>query len=163
MRHKRCARRVLWLIISSGARRIYGMDAPTTQKHPNSLANLRAPWKVGDNPNPAGRKKGVVYPVEHLRQHADRSADELAAIRDDESLSVSERAAARLALSMLVGSSNDTRASFEAVSDRLTGRPTQSVQVTQAVVTDPQSVLDDLRARYPQRLPPGATPSLPDT
>ena len=137
------------------------MDAPTTQKHPNSLANLRAPWKVGDNPNPAGRKKGVVYPVEHLRQHADRSADELAVIRDDESLSVSERAAARLALSMLVGSSNDTRASFETVSDRLTGRPTQSVQVTQSVVTDPQSVLDDLRARYPQRLPPEAPPALP--
>jgi len=26
--------------------------------HPNSLANLRAPWKQGDVPNPNGRPKG---------------------------------------------------------------------------------------------------------
>jgi len=36
-------------------------------KHPNSLANLAKQWKPGQSGNPKGRKKGIKYLSEALR------------------------------------------------------------------------------------------------
>ncbi len=42
------------------------------QVNPNSLANLRPPWKPGDNPNPKGRPKGSDCLISCIKKELER-------------------------------------------------------------------------------------------
>ena len=120
--------------------------------HPNSLANLRPPWKQGETPNPGGRPKGVVYPVEHLRLLADKPVEELEAIRGDRRESVSRRAAAIMVLRMVDVDPDLQQKAFSEVADRTSGKAVQTVQVTQVHSADPSQILATLHQCYPRRV-----------
>lgn len=129
-----------------------------------SLDNLRR-WQPGESGNPSGRQPEVVYVSEELRRMADLTVGELQAVSADETSTSNRRAAALL----MLGSSDPSLppshrvAAFSELADRTSGKAVQAIQVTQAVVTDPSAMLAHLRERYPQRLPPGSAPALPDT
>ncbi len=98
--------------------------------HPNSLANLKAPWKPGYAPNPGGRPKRSLYLSEALRMLSDRTESELRAIADDEGAVVALRAAAKQYLAAL-NDSNTQHAgkALDRVADRLEGKPTQMQKI----------------------------------
>ena len=123
------------------------------------------PWQPGQSGNPSGRRPDVVYVSEELRRMADLTVSELQTVSVDDTETSNRRAAALL----MLGSSDPSLppsqrvVAFSELADRTSGKAVQSIQVTQAVVTDPTAMLADLRERYPQRLPPGPVPALPDT
>ena len=135
--------------------------------HPNSLANLRPPWKSGQAGNPYGRKPGVVWVSEHVSSLLAENADgsprytkaDLEQIVGDEKESPARIIAARWVLTCMLDGRRwvvdrdgklkpaaldpEPGRAIERLTDRLEGKP--EVRVTQ---THHRAEVVDLGAVY---------------
>ena len=135
--------------------------------HPNSLANLRPPWKQGYAPNPGGRKKGVVYPVEYLRSMGGMTQAELERVRDDPEQPINRRAAAEMALQTIdpKGTRKDRREAFSEMADRTTGKPRQDIHLQAKAKKEGRMLIAQIKQRYARQLrhqPPDHLPGVAD-
>ena len=136
--------------------------------HPNSLANLRPPWRPGQAGNPDGRKPGVVYVSEHVSSLLAESADgtprytkaDLEKIVGDEKEAPGRVIAARWVLTCMADGRRwvvdrdgklkpaaldpEPGRAIERLTDRLEGKPTQTLRVEQPTA-DPTELLAELR------------------
>ena len=72
------------------------VDAPSKRTpHPNSLANLRPPWKPGESGNHVGERGPIVTPF--MRRMADMTLEELMAL-EPKKLTLAELIAYRMLL-----------------------------------------------------------------
>ena len=93
--------------------------------HPNSLANLRPPWKPGDVPNPKGRPTAGAVVKEHWNALAGLSQVEIEQIAADPHQSIARRAAANRWLAAL-----DKAPDLEQIIGHTDGKAKQSVDLS---------------------------------
>ena len=132
------------------------MPTPARAMHPNSLANLKPPWKSGEQPDRTGARvnPGQSY-LQHLAElgrvtpdgEAHYDEDALRSIADDPKAPQEKRAAALDRLGMVNGGYFNAQPKManhiDRVLDRFCGRPPQAVHVTSEEQTTIRVVLLD--------------------
>ena len=90
-------------------------------------ANFGKPYQPGVSGNPAGRRLGVTYPGDWIRNLSDCSESDLKQIADDGSESISRRSAAQMLLDTIDAKPAVRGRAAIRVMDRTEGRPAQQM------------------------------------
>jgi hypothetical protein len=112
-------------------------------KNPNSLANLRPPWRPGENPNPNGRLTAGAVVKQHWNAMSDWPRDRLERVANDEAQPIARRAAANRWLAAL-----DKAPDLEQIIGHTDGKARQAIDmnVTSPEAAEVQDGMDRLAA-----------------
>lgn len=107
----------------------------TPEGRARALANLRPPWKRGDNPNPSGRPNAGASIKEWINQMSGWALDDIKSVANDDKSPASKVVAARAILNAASKRTTNTGAPicgpyFDRICDRTDGKPVATVEHT---------------------------------